>query len=152
MKLCRNLLSGFAFLLGWLCFLHFALALLAALADSGTTTLLLLAPLLIGLLLALVTARSLAAKQWQKGPAFLLATATFGRLSMGTMAYFGKQQRQADSWFDVLLGIAISLGWNLLTWLLSAVVYRSSDRIFAAIGRALSQRFRFKTAGQVRRS
>lgn len=152
MKLCRNLLYGFAFLLGWLCFLHFALALLAAWVDSGTTTFLLLSPLLIGLLLALVTARSLAAKQWQKGPAFLLAAATFGRLSMGTMEYFDKQQRQADSWFDVLLGIVISLAWTLLTWLLSAVVYRSSGRIFAAIGRALTHRIRSNASGKVRRS
>jgi|GEM_PF-5862462 len=152
MKLCRNLLYGFAFLLGWLCFLHFALALLAALADSGTTTLLLLSPLLIGLLLALVTARSLAAKQWQKGPAFLLAAATFARLSLALGNEIDLLQHRANSWFDVALGLAVHLLWICLIWLLSAVVYRSADRIFAAIGRALSQRFRFKTAGQVRRS
>jgi hypothetical protein len=152
MKLCRNLLYGFAFLLGWLCFLHFALALLAAWVDSGTTTILLLSPLLIGLLLALVTARSLVARQWQKGPAFLLAAATFARLSLARGMQIDQLQHRADSWFDVALGLAIDLGWIGLIWLLSAVVYRSADRIFAALGRALARHPRFKAPGKAQRS
>ncbi|HEY8992019.1 MAG TPA: hypothetical protein VIM46_08590 [Luteolibacter sp.] len=148
MKHCRNLLYGFAFLLGWLCLFHLAMDLDAAFADSS----LLLFPLLIGLGLALTSARSLVAKQWSKGPAFLLAAATFARLSLARGMQIGQLQHRADSWFDVALGLAIDLGWMGLVWLLSAVVYRSADRIFAAIGRALTHRIRSNASGKVRRS
>jgi uncharacterized membrane protein len=79
-KSLRPIIRALAFILGVYALVGLLLNLAVAFSHSGSRVLLFLSPLLIGILLGLISARSFVSRQWQKGPALALGAATFTQL------------------------------------------------------------------------
>jgi hypothetical protein len=136
----RLLFQSLAFAFGLLALAHLIDDVMVTLsAERGSGFFLVLAPLAAGGVLALITARSAVSREWQKGPALLIAAVVFAQFLH--FEDFSRRSSNADSWLEVALWILIALLWLQLGWWISRYVYRSSDEVLRRLGQAIARYF-----------
>jgi hypothetical protein len=132
MKSLRPIIRIFAFILGLYALADF---LIKPASFSLLEKLLLLSPVFVGILLGLISARAFVSREWQKGPAVVLAVAVFFQVLGASKGFFVARTHEADSWLGILLWVAVEWVWNGQIALLAIIVYRSSDHIFASVSK-----------------
>jgi hypothetical protein len=138
----RNILRLLAFLLGVLALIDVIDDLVIALSRYGDGAVVILLPLLLGLVLALISARTFVSREWQKGPALLLAAALFARTALKSS--FTRLSQLSNSWGDVFFWLAIEICWMGIAYLLAVWVYRSSDHLLAVVEKKFASLIRKK--------
>jgi hypothetical protein len=132
MKSLRPIIRIFAFILGLYALADF---LIKPASFSLFEKLLLLSPVFVGILLGLISARAFVSREWQKGPAVVLAVAVFFQVLGASKGFFVARTHEADSWLGILWWVAVEWVWNGQIALLAIIVYRSSDHIFASVSK-----------------
>jgi hypothetical protein len=138
----RNILRLLAFLLGVLALIDVTDDLVIALSRYGDGAVVILLPLLLGLVLALISARTFVSREWQKGPALLLAAALFARTALKSS--FTRLSQLSNSWGDVFFWLAIEICWMGIAYLLAVWVYRSSDHLLVVVEQKFASLIRKK--------
>jgi hypothetical protein len=127
MAYLRRLIQYLAFTVGLIALANLTLAISIAICQGYGLNFVILLPVVVGGLLALMTARAAVSREWQKGPALVLA-ASYLAFHFREIRSFELQMPEVNSWWDVAGRLLVGLVSNLLIFLTTIVVYRGSDR------------------------
>jgi hypothetical protein len=144
MNLLRRFIQYLAFTVGLVAFANLIVDIATLISDGYGYNLVICLPVVVGGLLALITARAAVSREWQKGPALVIAAAYFtGHFRFDR--YLDTSMSNVGSWLELAPWLVAKVLWSAILCAISIVVYRSSDRTLREIGSFLARLLRRPT-------
>jgi len=138
MNLLRRLIQYLAFTVGLVAFTNLIVNIATLISDGYGYNMVICLPVVVGGLLALITARAAVSREWQKGPALGIAVAYFVD-HFWVDRYLNTRMSKVGSWWELAPWFVAELMWSFILFVVTLVVYRGSDRTLREIGNLVAR-------------